>query len=104
MNIDIETILKLDLETTYKLHKILELEHPELKKNSDMIRNGINLEFDIYDILTKRFTEKPKQGLILIRGKECKLREFHTEMEQREALLKKGIIQATQEEETVEGR
>lgn len=108
MNIDAERVLGLDLESSYKLLniQILEWDTTEKKKVEvyDKARYGIKLKFDIYNLFTKNYSEKVKSHSVIVEGKTHKLQDFYTEIEKRETLIKKTILDTLEEPELASPR
>ena len=93
--LSITEIMALDLQTAYQLFKQIELQEQKPKNYSQLyeyVRYGIEEEFDIYSLFDNEFTPKTKSGEIIIEGRTIKKKDFNTEIENREALIKKTII------------
>lgn len=67
-------------------------------------RFGINIRFDLNDYLKGRINIKSKSGKALIKGKSHDLEEFETEIEKRERLIKKWLLENCQEKEVAKPR
>jgi len=108
-----EEILKMDLETAFKTLNIIKIDE-EIDKNDKKklneaywkARNGIKIEFDIYDLLALNYSEKANKGIIIMnKGKKWyNASEFYTEIEERETAIKKAIIDSIKEEDTIAPR
>lgn len=61
-------------------------------------RFGINLKFDIYDYINEMINIKSKTGKIIYRGRTLDISDFWTELETRNILIKKWLIENTEEE------
>lgn len=93
--LDIVQIMGLDLQTAYQLFKQIELQEDKPKnfrKIYEYVRYGIEIEFDIYSLFDNEFISKTKTGEIIIEGETIEKEAFNTEIENREALIKKTII------------
>lgn len=106
-------IMKLDLDTAYKLfvqlqHEDITNETPYTRKEYNEayieIRFGIELNFDIYTIINEHYTPKIKGGKLIIDDQLFSFREYYTELEQRESLAKKFLIDALTQNEPMEPR
>lgn len=104
MEIDEIEIIKLNMQEAYKLLNIITIENPNIKTQYEKIRNGIKLKFDIYNIFTENYTIKTKDNKIIMNKQNYKLNEFYTEIEKREALIKKIIIKSIKDTDIFEER
>lgn len=69
-----------------------------LQEVYDTARFGIKLKFDLYDYIYENITMKGKTGKIIYRGRTIDLSNFWTELEARNILIKKWLIENTEEE------
>lgn len=85
----------MNLEEKYKRYILYTKYDPKIRKYYKQIRFGIKIEFDIYDLICENFSEKAKSGLVLLRKKvPIQTTDLYTEMEERTALIEKGILEA----------
>lgn len=98
-------ITGMDLRETYRLFVQLaqeanEIEDPktrgefkrEYKDVYQKVRFGISLMFDIYTEFNEFYLPKAKAGRINIENRTYELWEYFTELEERESLMKKFIL------------
>lgn len=87
-------IIKMSLLDAYRAFCMLE--HDDQKparwnETYDKVRNGIEIPFDIYSVLDKETHRKAKNGILIVENKQMRLKDFNTEMEKRESLIKKTL-------------
>lgn len=98
-------ILKMDLETAYKTYLIMCIEELELKEELPNIKYGIKIEFDIRDHFTKKNKHLQKKDKVLLRDRRLvPLSEYRDELEERETMMKKIMLDHLTDDEIVEGR
>lgn len=103
--ISMADVTGMGLHETYKLFVQLaqeanEIEDPkirkefkeEYKKIYQQARFGLTLKFDIYTEFNEFYAPKTKSGKINIEGRTYELWEYFTELEERESLMKKFIL------------
>lgn len=71
---------------------------PEIYKKA---RYGIKLKFDLYDYLNQAITIKQKTGKIQYRNENFDMSAFWTELEERNILMKKWLIDNQPETKTI---
>lgn len=100
MNLDTEKVLSLTIQEAYQLFQIIRIEtqEPELEQTYQQTRFGYKTKFDIYNLFSGNYTEKRKTSQIIIEQKRYELKDFYTEIETREANLKKAILENLEEE------
>lgn len=67
-------------------------------------RFGTELQFDLYSWIKQLYSIKEKTGKITIEGKTYKMRDFWTEIENRNRILKKWLLENFVKEELVKPR
>lgn len=103
MIMEANEVMSMDILTAYKAYTVLKLDEPELTKDYNKVRFGIKLRFDINNILTENYYIKGKAGTIWVEGNKYPLKDFYTEMEEREALIKKAILDSLEEPKLQKG-
>lgn len=99
MEFETDTILEANLEKAYIMYNILKEDKPEIKKYYEQIRYGTKIGFDLYEYLNENYYPKPKDGIIIIENKNILAKDFYTELETREALIKKILLENSEKEE-----
>lgn len=95
MNSEDIDLMTMGLPEAWNMYKIMS-DKDELYRRA---RFGIKIKFDINDYLKGRITIKPKSGRAMIRGRNCSLEDFETELEDREKVIKEWLIENCTEEE-----
>lgn len=107
-----EQILASDITELYtliraRLHDQIPNEE-ELKDAKRKVRWGIKIKFDIHDYDIGNYTEKPKGGIILIPlwrpQHKYKITDIHTEIEEREDLARKTLLDSITDEDIIKAR
>lgn len=98
---NLNEVLNMPLQNKYTFYNALKIDHKELNQYYELIRYGIKQKFDIHDVFEENIIIKPKQGIVRIRGNTLKLEMFRTELEQREALIVKAILEHITEPNTI---
>lgn len=105
LNITEEEIMQMDLTTTMEyINQLMINPTPKTTQNYLKIRFGINIEFDIYKIITGNYLDKSKKNRIIIEKKEMHWSDFFTEMNERTALAKRTLISSIGNNDFIEGR
>ena len=91
-----------DLKVVYKHFRLLKEELTEQDFNK--VRYGINYNFDINDFLLGNFTIKKKKREVMIVGEVINMKDFWTEIEDREDLMRSLIYQNVEISGTLTGR
>lgn len=78
-------------------------EYPDLEETYNKARFGIQLKFDIYDYINEMVKMKEKTGKILYRGRTINISDFWTELEKRNILIKKWLIENTEDQGVITG-
>lgn len=93
--IDPITLAKLEKHQKYDLYLMYNTLDERIKKYYPQIRFGVKERFDIYDVFMENLTEKAKDGFVYIRKtQEIPFKKFFTEMEERNKLMDKAILEA----------
>ena len=101
----ISKVPEADIETLYKIFRIIRTEDREkMEERYEQIRNGIKVKFSIHDYFERKYNEKIKEGIVIIRKDRIKVDDFRTELEEREDLMRITIINELDEKGTLEGR
>jgi len=71
----------------------LEGEYPEFEEDYDLVRFGIDVKFELYELWedTKKIVRKDKDNLVIINGDIYKLESFRTEKEERRKVMVNAI-------------
>ena len=101
---DIKDLVSLGLKEAYDVYNIEKLEKEELGEIYHKVRFGINLEFDIYDLFSNNYVVKEKKGIVIIGRRKYPMKDFFSEIENRNALIKKALIESIEDDDIVEGR
>lgn len=107
VNINEETIretIDLTLEDAYKRFCVYKIDNKELEKSYQQIRWGIKIKFDIYTHFKNKIINKEKEGVVIIEGKSYANKDYYTELEEREALIKKEILEHVSVPNKIKGR
>lgn len=100
----ISDILEQDLAGTWQRYKVLCIDYEQLENEMRFIKYGYDLSFSLNDVLKHRYVEKPKQGLITIGKNTITLQDFEDELDKRESMMKKLIIDTVQTQKILKGR
>lgn len=84
----------------------LENEYKEFEEDYEVVRFGIKVKFEIYDLWedTKKIVRKDKDGKVIIDGNTYKLEDFRTEKEERRKIMVNAIIDNVAEVEVTTPR
>lgn len=84
----------------------LEGEYDGFEEDYELIRYGISVKFEIYDLWedTKQIIRKDKDEMVIVKGKQYKLEAFRTEKEERRRMMANAIIENTEEKEVLHPR
>lgn len=83
-------IMGLSLRETYE-HFIMAISQEE--EDYKKARFGINQKFDIYDYFKQNYITKHKKETIKINNNLIKIKDFHSEIENRTKLMKQKLIE-----------
>lgn len=100
----VQEIVKGNLTTLYKNFRILKLDHEELEPTYKEVRFGIHYDFDIHDYIEEKYTIKNKKKIVIINRQQIRLKDFRTEIEEREDLMRKNIYEYLTEEDPTTSR
>ena len=96
MPLDEENIIALSLAEVWTLYKVKRKEMIKEGFTSEQeynrIRYGITIMFELDDYIQERFRERPKSGEIVIQKIVYSIKEFRTEMEERERLMRNSLL------------
>ena len=98
-----EDVLGMDFEKLYKVFLLLKLEK-DLEEEYRKIRFGVDLKFDIYKYFGEDFVIKNKENIIIMDGKEFELGKFWSELENREAICRKAVMENMEDVDILAGR
>ena len=84
----------------------LDGEYEEFEQDYDMVRFGVNVYFEIYDLWeeTPNIARKDKDGKVYINGKTCSLEDFRTEKEERRKIMVEALLNNVKEIEVIAPR
>ena len=85
MSIDIDTM---HIPEAYELYSS---KAGQKDKHYNSIRFGVMKKFDIYDYMNGIIKMKSKKGVAIIRNRMIKLEDLHTELEERNRLIKEWL-------------
>lgn len=97
-------VMDQDLNGTWTRYKVLCIDYPELEEELENIKYGYDLQFNLLDYLRGRYQEKPKQQVIQISGHTLSINDFEEELDKREAMMKKLIIDTIQPNKIITSR
>ncbi|MEC8339811.1 MAG: hypothetical protein VXZ40_04240 [Nanoarchaeota archaeon] len=80
----------------YRYFCIIKNESEKTKEAYEKVRYGINFIFDINDFFGGKFCVKQKQRLVIIGGNVDSLDLFYTEVEERESLMRRHLIESAE--------
>lgn len=93
---DSTEIIDMSLQEAYTLFNMLRVDAREnkaqLQDEYTRARFGITHKFDIYSYLKERYTAKEKSSMAVIEGKTIAIQDLFSEVEAREALIKRVLI------------
>lgn len=93
-------VMQMNIEEAWEVFKMLVRDMEEFDEESyKKARFGIRIKFDINEYTNKWIRVKTKKGIVLIRGKVYRSEDFWTEIEEREYLIKRWIIENIEDEE-----
>lgn len=103
--IDEEAILTYNIGAIYTLFKIKFDDMARTKDDEgskidpfvnrddyNKVRFGFTIKFELEDYIKGRFREKPKSGTIVIWKNEYSLKDFRTEIEKREKVMRNSLL------------
>jgi hypothetical protein len=106
MELKPEMILIMEPEEILDTLNVLVLDFPKIKKEIEKYVYGINIEFDIRNIIKGYYNEKPKSGYVYLKSENIRipLKCFDDEMDARKALARKTIIDITERDSPLSAR
>ncbi len=94
-----------DLWATYLLMKQMNLIKKKYLKDEHLIKQGTKIKVDIRYFINKWYETIPTQNLIIVQNYgDKKLDEFYDEIDERNAILRKTIIENLDNDSATEGR
>jgi hypothetical protein len=102
----VESVIVGNLQELWNTFVTLEGEYDDYSKDYELIRYGVKVRFEIYELWedTNVIIRKDKDAKVIINGTKYSLEDYRTEKEKRRKIMAEAIIENTVENEVIKPR